>query len=210
MALCVSCEKQLDLDEDPCYFVAFGEQKDEPVCEGCYCDDIATPNAVVVRVTEGNRESWRVGSYNIESSEDGEGFFDWGPVDDKDPLTVYMLGLDWHRTDAWRGYFEGTVPEGWTRVINDWVGMDGYNLRDDLELFHDHWQTKQETPAFDMIVGFPRGSNVCVQNIEVLVPSDKVGDWESWITGVPKMDPVVEAVVDDVIDKCNGVREEVE
>ncbi len=173
---CICCEEELDESEQEwSHIVEIGEHEGEVICEVCYADDQSSPNVTIVFCEGDERHTYKVCSYSIADYEDS---LDWGG-----PVGKYIKSLGWQSTDAWRGYFHGSAPEGWVNVLSDWFGIDGYNVRGDLGLFHQKWQEEQENPPLDAIVAFPRGSNVCACNIEVYVPEDKQDEWQRWLAG---------------------------
>jgi len=181
---CRCCGRFVNTDTDGYWYATRGDLKDKPICDSCWYDDLAEPEAIVIFCEEGERQKVRVGSFSAEH-EDGDEF----DVNARDWGADYIRSLAWHRTDPWRGYFDGQTPQEWTRVISDWCGIDGYNLVGDLALFQKRWNDG-DTPDFPAIVSFPRGSNVCSIIIDVMVPTDKVAAWQQWINA--ELDPSFE------------------
>ena len=153
-----------------------GELNDDPLCEECYYHDTAEPAAVLVDCDDGDRWTLRVGSYCIEW-DDGERV----DPDSDEPVMQLAKSIHWTSTDPWRGYYAFNTPEGWTNVIADWCGIDGFNLDGDLGDFHEKWQVEKDTPPFHMIVAFPRGSNVCSIIIDIFVEEGNEEAFATWL-----------------------------
>jgi hypothetical protein len=173
---CICCERELDeREQEFSNIVEIGEHEGEVICEACYYDDQSSPDVNVILCEGDERHKYGVCSYSITDYEDS---LDW-----RGPVGKYIESLGWHSTDPWRGYYAGGAPEGWVRVINDWFGIDGHNVRGDLGLFHERWEEEQNNPPFDTIVAFPRGSNVCACYIEVYIPEGREEEWRQWLDG---------------------------
>jgi hypothetical protein len=103
--ICVSCNRPIDEDE-------YGAEAPEGgfVCQSCLSDDESEPVAVVI-YSDNPEERATIGHYH-----DGtEGDF----------KAVY------HRTDAWRGYYDVEPSEKWAKLHNDcalWGSEDEGNL----------------------------------------------------------------------------------
>ena len=107
--ICVSCNEPIDENVD-------GWATEAPeggyVCQRCLSDDESEPIAVVI-YSDNPEERVTIGNYH-----DGT---------DGDFKAVY------HRTDAWRGYFNVEPSEKWAQLHNDcalWGSEDEQNLAD--------------------------------------------------------------------------------
>lgn len=160
------------------YYGELGEQEENPLCETCYYQDTAEPAAIVIDCPgDDDRFKLRVGSYRIEW-DDGE----WVDPNDPDPVIQLAKSIRWVSTDPWRGYYDFGDLDGFYRAIDTWFcGFDGTNVDGDLALFHQRWDVDKDNPPFQIVVAFPRGSNVMTSIITVWVPLDREEEWRAWL-----------------------------
>ena len=166
---CVSCGEFVDENEG--YAVEFGEHEGEPICEECYHGD--EYHTSVIAIHDGERVTYRVGSYKVDSYDDD--------LDEGSPEEEYIKSIHWVSTDPWRGYFEGKEPKGWVSVLDQWFcPQDGTNIRNDLALFHSRWE-KEQNPPFPFLVAFLQTSNVFSCTIQAYIPAGCEDGWREWL-----------------------------
>jgi len=115
---CRSCDKYVSRDES--YWPDGGSIDPNlgPLCEVCYSEDEEV-FTIHFFMPDGSEEKWGIGHVraNVYANEDGNADEDWEYVDTLDDAQGWRIG--WTRTDAWRGYYDETAPEGYTKLGED-------------------------------------------------------------------------------------------
>lgn len=75
--------------------------------------------------------------------------------------------IHWHRSSAWRGYYDFKVPDGWKCIADGW-----HSTMDETEMsrFLNELGTRGE--GFPIIKVFCGTSNVCSVGVDILVPEE--------------------------------------
>ena len=167
---CVSCGEFMREDE----WENWGNysEKGKPLCEACYSDDLNDPISTAVLYLEGEKsERMDFGNYTFFA----EGMESLGEM--------IFNALHWVRTDPWRGYYNLSKMEGWENVLNTWFGsVDGYFHGDEvLEAIHYRLEEQNDYPEFELLMVFPRTSNVCSCGIEVFIHKEDMDKFNNWL-----------------------------
>jgi hypothetical protein len=143
-----------------------GEYDGKPIHEDCETDDVSEPIASIVHFLDGYKYQASIGEYCVQA-------FDG----DDDLVREISDGISYHKTDGWRGYYDGETPVGFVKMLDTWFcGFDGHNLNDDD--YSSQLQKKfndDEIPPVELILVFYRTSNAFSMCLNVYVrPKDKV------------------------------------
>jgi hypothetical protein len=173
---CTSCDKRhrVYFDRDEYEYANIGTHEGRLMCGEArnYDREYATP---VCHIKDGDRYSYHSGHDLLENDEG----LDMSQM--PKALVEYCRTLHYVRTDGWRGYHAGRAPQGWVSAIDTWFcPQDGHNLDGPADLFQkawakaadDRWNEWDMGEAFkdlEMIVGFPRTSNVFSVGLEVYI-----------------------------------------
>ena len=115
---CRKCGKYVSRDES--YWPDGGSIDPNlgPLCETCYSEDEEV-FTIHFFMPDGSEEKWVIGHVcaNVYANEDGYADEDWEYVDTLDDVQGWRIG--WTRTDAWRGYYDETAPERYTKLGED-------------------------------------------------------------------------------------------
>jgi hypothetical protein len=169
---CTCCGEPFDY-ENLGFTAEIGDDAGKPVCENCWSDDGSDPVATIIWNSQGDRDEFWLGNYSLHGEWDESM---------RPEVWEYARLVNWQGSGGYRGSYQGKAIAGWVNVIDDWFGtIDGANVEDDLAKFHKKWQEQKETPEFDMIVAFPRTSNVCACGIEVYVREADVDQFKNWL-----------------------------
>ncbi len=119
------------------------------ICETCYDEDLAEPEAKIYRGTDpdGDAEVQMIGSCRNETGGDFE--------------------VVWHSTDAWRGYYEMTSKK-YVRVFSDTI-LSGDSSEKELKKLYDEILRQLGEAKIDTARCFPRTSNVFACGLEIWV-----------------------------------------
>ena len=165
------------LEEGNDHIMVLDDAKAGWYCWPCIEYDQSEPKATAALCTGGEQYHFRIGQYGITECGDGEvpgALFE-------EVVRPYAKSLVWHSTDPWRGYYESHFSDRWTKVIDDWFGIDGYNVTGKLGRFHQKYKTEKTMPNCDLLVAFPRTSNVCTCGIEVYVRLEDMSIFQAWL-----------------------------
>jgi hypothetical protein len=164
---CISCEVEIE-NEDYAMSSERGETEGQPVCESCFHE--STPFASAGRNRE---ESYHVTEfYNSAAYEDAS-------------ISEYFESIKWISSDAWRGYYEGKTPKGYTQMVDGWFGaVDGHFPNDSIERFHEIWESGiLEGMGIDLFMSSLTTSNLFSNGIEVYVSNDHIDLFKSIMAG---------------------------
>jgi len=135
--LCHSCNEYFDAGEDGnenVYYPDGGsiDADRAPICETCYSEDEEV-FTIHFFMPDGSEERWGIGHIraNVYANEDGNADEDWEYVDTLDDAQGWRIG--WTRTDAWRGYYDETAPEGYAKLGEDAAFGDHQNEVEDRD-----------------------------------------------------------------------------
>lgn len=156
---CICCDEVI---EDVQNWATRGEHEGEPLCDDCAYESMDVASAI--------RDSDYV-YYCGEYTDTVYG--------EDEAISEYFSSLEWHSTDGWRGYYYGSAPTDYTRMVNSWFGtVDGYFPDSTVELFHDKYEAG-EFDGLDFFIACPRTSNVLSSGIEVFVHNDSVEEFKN-------------------------------
>ena len=155
---CICCEEKIDQDCD--YYNYTSE--DELLCEDCYSDDLNNPIATII---DNQGMKHYKSEYNFMNQEG-----DFG-LDIEHGISEYADSIKYHKTDGWRGYYEGITPKGYKQVKNKWFcGFDGHNMDKFMENLNTIIEDEKEyLECFDFFISILRTTNVFSQCLEVYV-----------------------------------------
>ena len=111
---CISCDEKINIDVDDYNYT----EDNDLLCEGCFSDDLNNPIATII-----NKDGVKhyKSEYNF-INDNG----DFGLDTCFNGIAEYVESIKYHKTDGWRGYYEGITPKGYKRVKNQWFcGFDG-------------------------------------------------------------------------------------
>ena len=154
---CISCGEFYHMDE-MMLTNGYGEN-DGDVCEDCYSND----EPACQYITPASDFIGYIGSYSRYLEEF------WGE-NCYDSIEEHADSLQWVNTDGWRGYFDGKVPDGYSKVVNGWIcGFDGEGTQE-VKDFHEMWEEdKEQFSHIRMFVALCRTSNVFSTAVEAFV-----------------------------------------
>jgi len=170
---CISCEKSFDYESFG-FTAEMGENAGKPVCDECWNDDGGGDAvATIIFSSQGDRDTFHLGSYSLHGEYDESM---------RPEVWEYARNVKWIASSVYRGSYQGKAPDGWKNVLDSWFGtIDGHNVDGDLEKFQEKWENEKKTPDFDLIVGFPRTSNVCSCGIEIYVKTGDKKQFLAWL-----------------------------
>ena len=164
---CISCEEKINVDVD--YYNH--TQDNDLLCEDCFSDDLDNPIATII-----NKDGMKhyKSEYNF-MNEHG----DFGLDTCFNGISEYVESIKYHKTDGWRGYYEGITPKGYKRVKNKWFcGFDGTNMDDFMEKLHNIMTDEKEyLQCYNYFVSILRTTNVFSQCLEVYVKDNEKDDF---------------------------------
>jgi len=164
---CVSCEEFYHRDE--MYMSAGASSFDEWVCETCYYED----QPCCSYVTPTCEYNGNIGSYNRNLDDPL-----WGDPC-YDAIEEHADSIEWKSTDAWRGYFDGKVPDGYVSMIEGWTSGGWGGGTDEVNDFSDVWENnKQCFEGLRMFVALYRTSNVFSTSVDVYVHNQDVDEFK--------------------------------
>ena len=151
--ICVSCEEKIEED-----YMNYTSDC-EPLCEGCYSDDLNTPKATIL----GSAGKYYICHYNSMD--------EYGDYDLPDHIQEYSNKMKYTRTDGWRGYNEGEAPKGYKSLKNTWFcGFDGHNMDDLMTNLNEIVGKDDEyLSGFDYFIAFLTTSNVFSTGFELYI-----------------------------------------
>lgn len=112
---CRGCDVFLDEGTDK-YWPDGGalSPKSGPICDLCYSED-ETIVSVQIFYPDRTRETLDLGDYQAQvKTVDEDGSCDYDTIEQPTGWTA-----EWNRTDAWRGYYDISAPDGWVNVKSD-------------------------------------------------------------------------------------------
>ena len=170
---CISCGKSFDYESFG-FTAEIGDDAGKPVCDECWGDDGGGNGvATIIFSTGGDRDEFFLGNYSLHGEYDESV---------RPEVWEYARSVKWIASGGYRGNYQGKAPEGWENVIDSWFGtMDAYNVDGDLAKFHEKWENEKKTPDIDVIVGFPRTSNVFSCGIEIYVREGEKDQFLAWL-----------------------------
>jgi len=167
------------IDDGDDFITAIDKSKAGWYCYPCLEYDLVEPKATVTLYSAQQDYHFIIGEYLVEEQGDeqlsGELF--------EQVIRPYAQQLIWHSTDPWRGYYGANFNTTWTKVIDSWFcPLDGHNIGDnDLGKFHELYETQKVIPDCNLLVAFPRTSNVFACGIEVYVPNAFIDTFKQWL-----------------------------
>jgi hypothetical protein len=103
---CINCSAEINED-----FMRWSSVHRQPLCEGCFDDDLSAPATIRIVNPNGEVHTYFVGDLNI--------------VDEYFDDTDLPAKRQWVSTDGWRGYHK-TEIDGWVAVLTGWT-TGGYD-----------------------------------------------------------------------------------
>ncbi len=151
--LCAVCGQAILLDsvDRPYHGDPGTSYEGQPVCETCYDEDLCEPSATIYYGVDSD-EPCLIGACRNET----EGNFK----------------VRWHRTDAWRGYYE-LESEVYTQVFTDAI-LSGHESEQMLKKLYDIVLERFDEEGIDFARAFTRSSNVFMTCLEIWVRKDLV------------------------------------
>lgn len=148
---CENCNEEFEIEELQELYNVNGEREYEHLCEKCKesIEDNDEPNATVY--FNDDEEPQFIRKY----SDDTEGAFK----------------AIWHRTDAWRGYYDVT-SENWTHIHSDCILSGSYDS-EQLKKFDDEFQAALRNMGIEYARVFSITSNVFSSGYDFFVKKGK-------------------------------------
>ena len=160
---CISCDEKINIDVDDYNYT----EDNDLLCEGCFSDDLNNPIATII-----NKDGVKhyKSEYNF-INDNG----DFGLDTCFNGIAEYVESIKYHKTDGWRGYYEGISPKGYKRVKNQWVcGFDGYNMDSFMDNLNEILENDIDyISCFNFFVSVLRTTNVFSQCLEVYVKENQ-------------------------------------
>jgi hypothetical protein len=154
---CQSCEEFYHIDD---LYTANGISREaQLICETCYCED----DPACTYITPNSEETAYIGSYSRYT--DGV----WNDPS-YDAIEEHADSIRWKSTDAWRGYYYGDEPNGYSSIIEGWTSGGWGGGTDEVNRFHEMWEKDRERFAgLRVFVACYRTSNVFSTAVDVYV-----------------------------------------
>ena len=160
---CISCDEKINIDVDDYNYT----EDNDLLCEGCFSDDLNNPIATII-----NKDGVKhyKSEYNF-INDNG----DFGLDTCFNGIAEYVESIKYHKTDGWRGYYEGITPKGYKRVKNQWFcGFDGYNMDSFMDNLNEILENDIDyISCFNFFVSVLRTTNVFSQCLEVYVKENQ-------------------------------------
>jgi len=117
---CRSCEQYFNEDSFGVYpdGGAIDGKDSRPLCDTCYGEDEEV-FTIHFFMPDGSEEKWGIGHYRatVYVKDDNGTGIQWWSDESLDDAQGWRIG--WKRTDAWRGYYDETAPDGYTKLGED-------------------------------------------------------------------------------------------
>ncbi len=120
---CRSCEQYFNEDSFGVYpdGGAIDGKDSRPLCDTCYREDEEV-FTIHFFMPNGTEEKWGIGHYQAnvyvqDLVDKAESPGEWFHEDSLDDAQGWRIG--WTSTDAWRGYYDETAPDGYTKLGED-------------------------------------------------------------------------------------------
>ena len=154
VAICANCDQPI-VPSEPGFLPFTGDRgtsyAGKPICDNCYDDDLSEPCATIY-YNDSDEEPKLIGSCRNETEGD--------------------FTVEWHSTDAWRGYFE-LKSERFVELFTDAI-LSGHESEKMLKQLHDKLREKLEEHKIEYVRAFCRSSNVFMTSLEIWVEKDKL------------------------------------
>ena len=164
---CISCDEKINIDVDDYNYT----EDNDLLCEGCFSDDLNNPIATIINMDGVKHYK---SEYNF-INDNG----DFGLDTCFNGIAEYVESIKYHKTDGWRGYYEGITPKGYKRVKNQWFcGFDGYNMDSFMDNLNEILENDIDyISCFNFFVSVLRTTNVFSQCLEVYVKDNEKDDF---------------------------------
>lgn len=166
---CACCEAEITENDFICYTL-----DDQPYCESCEGEAWNYANTVV---TTQNGESKKY----IWCAEFG--FRDAEYWEESDPNGV--SGFKYVRTDAWRGYWDVEIAEGYTALASGWSTgrWSDVSYKHRFNDFVDQIGQGEVECPFEIIFAFGLTSNVFSVSSDVIIKTRELDSFTEWLAG---------------------------